>query len=487
MFCTVTKLPITVSVARFCSVAIIWGLFSLLGCSQSPKEAASSVAVSNPAVAILNDSIAKRFNPAEASRKAGQLDTFFHNLHNRYGFNGTVLVAQYGKVIYKGAFGYKNLTLRDTLTTTTPFQLASVSKQFTAVAIMQMKEKGLLNYDDPVYKFIPTFPYDSSITIRLLLTHRSGLPSYQYGLEKYCDKSQPLSNQEVVDKLCLYKPVPYGRPDVRFHYNNTNYVLLSYIVEKLSGKPFSKYAEQNLFKPLGMNNTFVYDGTNTNLLMAAATGYTGGRRSLAIDYLDSVTGDKSLYSTAEDMFKWDRGLYTEQLISQKTLEEAFRPANDDARLVTRNYGFGWRLQKIPNDQWLTFHTGWWHGFKNYFMRNRPDQSSIIMLSNVANSYLSQVKMVQAILYPDKARFFLRGENVDPETGDQMLAGEGMQGGGDVTPELSLSDLYKMLPVAPVVKHKVVHRKGRSHVVVKRGAKAKAPVKRKAPVKKKRRR
>ncbi len=477
------------SVARFCSVVIISGLFCLLGCSQSPKDVASVAAVSNPALAHHNDSIAKRFNPVEATRKAGQLDTFFHNLHSKYGFNGTVLVAQYGQVIYKGAFGYKNLTLRDTLTTTTPFQLASVSKQFTAVSIMQLKEKGLLNYDDPVYKHIPNFPYDSSITIRLLLTHRSGLPSYQYGLEKYCDKSQPLSNREVVEKLCLYKPVPYGNPDVRFHYNNTNYVLLSYIVEKLSGKPFSKYAEENLFRPLGMSNTFVFDGTNTNRLLTAATGYTGSRRSLAIDYLDSVTGDKSLYSTAEDMFKWDRGLYTEQLISQKSLEEAFLPASNDTRLVTKNYGFGWRLQKIPNNQWLTFHTGWWHGFKNYFMRNRPDQSTIILLSNVANSYLSQVKMVQAILYPEKARFFLRGENVDPENGDDTMITEGLQGGGDSTPELSLADLYKMLPAAPVVKKKVVHR---SHVrakgaVKKKAVVRKAPVKKKAAVKKKKKR
>jgi CubicO group peptidase (beta-lactamase class C family) len=468
-----------VSAVRFCILILLSGLFCLVGCSQSPREA--SVSTSN-AVAILNDSIARKFNPAEAARKASLLDTFFHKLHENSGFNGTVLVAQYGKIIYKGAFGYKNLTMKDTLTTATPFQLASVSKQFTAVAIMQLKEKGLLQYDDPVYKFIPDFPYDSSITIRLLLTHRSGLPSYQYGLERYCDKHQPLSNQQVVEKLIQYKPAPYGRPDQRFNYNNTNYVLLSYIVEKLSGKPFSQYAEEHFFRPLGMTHTFVYDGTNTNRLLAAATGYTGGRRSLAIDYLDSVTGDKSLYSTAEDMFKWDRGLYTEQLISQKSLEEAFLPASNDARLVTRNYGFGWRLQKLPNDQWLTFHTGWWHGFKNYFMRNRTDQSTIILLSNVANSYLSQVKMVQAILYPDKARFFLRGDNVDPESGDQLMSGESLQGGGG-TPELSLSDLYKMLPPKPVIKKAVRHTRGKH---VKMAARKKGAVHKKAVARKKRR-
>ncbi|MFT4031177.1 MAG: serine hydrolase domain-containing protein [Siphonobacter sp.] len=474
---------------RSCLIIILCGLFCLLSCSQSPRDAAALIVATNPSAPV-NDSIARQFNPAEASHKAALLDTFFHNLQQKYGFNGTVLVAQYGHVIYKGAFGYRNLSQRDTLTTTTPFQLASVSKQFTAVSIMQLKEKGLLKYDDPVWKYIPDFPYDSSITLRMLLTHRSGLPSYQYGLERFYNKSQPLSNSEVVEKLCQYKPVAYGSPDQRFHYNNTNYVLLAYIVEKVSGKPFSQYAEEHLFRPLGMNNTFVYDGHNENKLTAAAMGYTGGRRSMAIDYLDSVTGDKSLYSTAEDLFKWDRGLYSEQLVSQKSLEEAFRPAHDDANLITKNYGFGWRLQKIPNEQWLTFHTGWWHGFKNYFMRNRADQSTIILLSNVANSYMSQVKMVQAILYPEKARFFLRGENIDPESGE--LPGESLQGGGAHlgTAELSLSDLYKMLPPAPIARKAVRHAKGK-HAVVRKGHKKgsvnKAVVHKKAASKKKKRR
>ncbi len=467
---------------RFLSLTVSASLLCLLACSQTQRPAAPPV---DPTLAR-NDSILKRFNPADAARKAAKIDTFFQIMQKRYGFNGAVLVAQYGKVIYTGAYGYSNLSTKDTLTSQTPFQLASVSKQFTAVAVMQLKEKGLLNYDDPVYRFIPGFPYDSSITIRMLLTHRSGLPNYIYTLEKYADRSRPMSNSEVVEKLLAYKPAPYGYPDRRFQYNNTNYALLANIVERLSGKSFRQYADENLFRPLGMTNSFISDGTDTRVT-TAATGYTGGRRSLRLDYLDGVTGDKGVYATVEDLFKWDRGLYSEKIIKQATLQEAFLPAHGDANLITKNYGFGWRLQKLPDNQWLTFHTGWWHGFKNYFMRNLGDQTTIIVLSNVANSYLSKVGVLQAIMYPARANYFLRRDMAPTEMAETP--------GGTTAPEqgeaeFDLTEFSKMAWAKPLVaQRRVVKHRGRSknsrlHVTKRGGGKHKVVAKQKS---KKRRR
>lgn len=423
------------------ALCALLSLYALVGCSQEKPAAQAPAAPDNQAVYVKFDAVAGK-------RKAALLDTFFRQLGQKAAFNGTVLVAQAGHVIYKGAFGYKDIAAKDTLTTATPFQLASVSKQFTAVAVMQLKEKGLLSYDDPVYKFIPNFPYDSSITIRLLLTHRSGLPSYQYSLEKFVDRRLPMNNQQVVAKLCEIKPAAYYLPNRKFNYNNTNYVLLAAIVERLSGKSFRAYAEENLFKPLGMASTFVYDGSDTAQVRLAAVGYTGGRRSIALDYLDSVTGDKSVYSTVEDLFKWDRGLYTNQIIRQQTLEDAFRPAHDDANLITKNYGFGWRLQKLPNQEWLTFHTGWWHGFKNYFMRSRPDQTTVILLSNVANHYLANVGMVNAILYPERAKFFLRGDMNPEATASADVTGTGGLGEVASPALLTLADFNKLRPTPP---------------------------------------
>jgi CubicO group peptidase (beta-lactamase class C family) len=386
----------------------------VIACSHQPRQLSEEP---TSAVATRNDSIERLFDPKMASRKAVKLDTFFKKLHKFGGFNGAVLVSQHGKIIYKNAFGYSSFFRKDTNTTQTQFQLASVSKQFTAVAIMQLHEKGLINYDDPVYKHIPSFPYDSSITIRSLLTHRSGIPNYVYCLDKIVNKKFPMTNDLVVDLFAQYKPGINYLPNQRFNYNNSNYVLLAYIVEKLSGMNFREYAQKNLFAPAGMSRSFIYDPYNSNQTTTAAVGYTPRRNGfwqVPFDHLDGATGDKGVYSTVEDMFKWDMALNSEKLVKMTTLNEAFQPAHTFKFASTRNYGFGWRLQLMDDGSWMTFHTGWWHGFKNYYMHNNRDNSSIIILQNVANRALGRVKVAQSILYPDKAWYFMSGEGLPEE-------------------------------------------------------------------------
>jgi CubicO group peptidase (beta-lactamase class C family) len=386
----------------------------VIACSHQPRQLSDEP---TSAVSIRNDSISRLFDPKMASRKAVKLDTFFKKLHKFGGFNGAVLVSQHGRIIYKNAFGSSSFFRKDSNTTQTQFQLASVSKQFTAVAIMQLHEKGLINYDDPVHKHIPNFPYDSSITIRSLLTHRSGIPNYVYCLDKIVNKKFPLSNDLVVDLFAQHKPGINYHPNSRFNYNNSNYVLLAYIVEKLSGMKFREYAQKNLFAPAGMSRSFIYDPYNTNQTATAAVGYTPRRNGfwqVPFDHLDGATGDKGVYSTVEDMFKWDMALNTEKLVKMSTLNEAFQPAHTFKFASTRNYGFGWRLQLMDDGSWMTFHTGWWHGFKNYYMHNNRDNSSIIILQNVANRALGRVKVAQSILYPDKAWYFMSGEGLPEE-------------------------------------------------------------------------
>ena len=168
---------ILLKITKYIIVFIFVAGLGVLSCSHQPRQLVNEPTSANT---LHNDSISRLFDPKIATRKAAKLDTFFKKLHKFGGFNGAVLVAQYGKIIYKNAFGYSSFFRKDSNTTQTQFQLASVSKQFTAVAIMQLHEKGLINYDDPVYKHIPSFPYDSSITIRSLLTHVSGIPNYVY-------------------------------------------------------------------------------------------------------------------------------------------------------------------------------------------------------------------------------------------------------------------------------------------------------------------
>jgi CubicO group peptidase (beta-lactamase class C family) len=295
--------------------------------------------------------------------------------------------------------------------------LASVSKQFTAVAIMQLKEKNLLGYDDPIYKHIQGFPYDSSLTIRSLLTHRSGLSDYAYNMDKMYDKKVPLTNQKVVEMMIRLKPHIDYRPNARFSYNNTNYMLLAYIVEKLTGENFRTYVKKNIFEPAGMKETFIYDPLHPEMLKTAATGYVprrGGPVVSDFNHLDGVTGDKGIYSTVEDLHLWDNALNEEKLVKSSTLEEAFTPQHTIPTTLPKNYGFGWRLTQLDNGEWLTYHTGWWHGFKNYYLHNPKDNSSIIILGNMAGHSLAKVNIVQSILYPEKANLFMKGESLPLE-------------------------------------------------------------------------
>ncbi|MFD3409091.1 serine hydrolase domain-containing protein [Aquirufa sp. HETE-83D] len=365
-----------------------------------------------------NDSLASLFDPQIAQQKAIKLDTFFKSLQKNTGFNGTVLVAQYGKVIYKQAFGVANKFTNDQLSTRTTFQLASVSKQFTAVSILQLVEKGKLSLEDRVEQHIPGFPYDSSITVRSLLTHKSGLPDYTFALDKYYDKKAPLTNAKVVQMMNEIKPGIDYRPNREFHYNNTNYMLLAYIVERLSGKDFRSYVKENIFIPAGMTESFVYDPQHPEWLKKAATGYVpkgGGSVVANFDHLDGVTGDKGIYSTVEDMFLWDQALNNEKVVKLSSLEQAFTPQHTKPKVLTTNYGLGWRMKQLENGEWLTYHTGWWHGFKNYYLHNPKDNSAIIILGNNANQSLSRINIVQSILYPEKSKLFIKGETIPPSS------------------------------------------------------------------------
>jgi len=226
------------------------------------------------------------------------------------------------------------------------------------------------------------------------------------------DKKVPLTNQKVVEMMIRLKPHIDYRPNARFNYNNTNYMLLAYIVEKLSGENFRTYVKKNIFEPAGMKETFIYDPLHPEMLKTAATGYVPRRGGPAVsdfNHLDGVTGDKGIYSTVEDLHLWDSALNEEKLVKSSTLEEAFTPQHTIPTTLPKNYGFGWRLTQLDNGEWLTYHTGWWHGFKNYYLHNPKDNSSIIILGNMAGHSLGRVNVVQSILYPEKANLFMKGE------------------------------------------------------------------------------
>lgn len=379
----------------------------LLGCSGETAPP--------PADTVLADSTEKVCARINCREKTFRLDTFFRQLHKLQGMNGTVLVAQEGVVIYRNAFGIGDKRSKDSLSTHTSFQLASVSKQFTAAAIMLLHQQGKLNYSDSIRKFFPAFPY-SGITVRQLLTHRSGLANYIYFMDEYYrgidSFPKTVNNADVIHFMTEHRPAVYHQPDTRFDYSNTGYALLAAITEKISGMPFWKFMRINFFRPLNMNDSWI---TGDTIGKKPARAYYGAWKEWEGNFLDGVTGDKGAYSSVEDLFKWDQALYSGKILTAKTLEEAYTPASPEKH--GSGYGYGWRTREWPDGK-AVFHNGWWHGYTSAFYRGLSDKVTIIILCNKFNRRIYQVQPILEILGGNAAGWITEEETDTAKSGTE---------------------------------------------------------------------
>ena len=357
-------------------------IFMMVGCSGCNDETES---IEN--VPEVNLSLVRDADSVIIAEKAEELDKKFQRLVRLTGFNGNVLYTEKGKVILKKAYGFQNVRRkRDSLSTSDVFQLASVSKMFTAMAIMILKDDGKLNYDDSIKMYIPDFPYDG-VTIRMLLLHRSGLPRYMsIAQDHWTNRKIPLDNDEVIDLFVEYKPNAYFKPNTGFHYCNTNYALLVNIVEEVSGKQFEDFMKNRIFEPLGMDSTFIYnmrkDTSVTLYVEEGVPGYyhRGWRwREMTNEYLNGVMGDKGVYTSVDDLYKYDQALDHFTLLPDSVLQESFMPGSPTYWRRKNNYGFGWRLKDGMDS--TVYHFGWWKGFRTFYIRDMKYHKTLIVLSN----------------------------------------------------------------------------------------------------------
>ncbi len=333
----------------------------------------------------------------EEKLKKYRLDTLFKSRAINREFNGSVLVAQNGKILYKACFGYSVYEDKTPIKFSTQFQIASTSKPFTATAIMLLKEKGLLNYTDDVKKYFPDFPY-SGISIKLLLNHRSGLGNYIYFMENdFPDEGKFISNEMVLNYILKKKPTLYSKPDKKFEYNNTNYVLLALIVEKISGKPFPKFMKEEIFDKCGMKNTWVKTSSDTIFKSNQTIGYFKKEwERYKLNFADGVYGDKNIFSTAVDLYRFENAINDYMLLKKETLAEAYKGYSTE-KPGSRNYGFGWRVYQINGDTKFAYHNGWWHGYNSTFFRRLSDHAVIIILANKYNRSAYQIYDVLQVL------------------------------------------------------------------------------------------
>lgn len=357
-------------------------LISVFACNESPADKK-----------IADDSLQfypptpKKIDKAEFREYYRRLNSFFESKLLNKGFNGGILIAKNGNIIYEKYTGKSDLRKPDPITDTTAIHIASTSKTFTAMAILRLVQEKKMSLDDPLEKFFPGFPYPG-ITVKNLMEQRSGLPSYlnfmencKWGIAKNGKwNRQFATNNDVLQVMYQKIPDPIAKPDSRFNYCNTNFLLLALIIEKVSSQSYPEFIQQTFFDPLRMTHSYVFTLKDT---LISTPSFTGGNRLWNYDFLDATYGDKNIYTTPEDLLKWDQALYTDQIVNTSLLDSAFTPYSFE-RSSIHNYGLGWRLLVLPNGKKVIYHFGKWHGCNAAFARLTDEKATIIILGNKYN-------------------------------------------------------------------------------------------------------
>ncbi|WP_296148388.1 serine hydrolase [uncultured Flavobacterium sp.] len=348
---------------------------------------------------------------AVAQTKTEKFDSLFDNLAKEGSFNGNVLIAEKGKVIYQKSIGYADIKTQEKLTSNSVFELASVTKQFTAMAVVLLQKQGKLSYDEPISKYLPELVRYKDITIKNLLNHTGGLPDYMDLMSKEENHGDFATNQTIIDLFAKLQPPVLFKPDEKFEYSNTGYALLGSIIERASKMSYGEYLHQNIFKPLKMKNTRVYRRWyKPEKIDNIAKGhiYSDSLQKMIFPddmgkdyytvYLDGIVGDGMVNSTTSDLLLWDRALYTDKLVNQKDKDLIFSSYTTKDNEAS-NYGFGWQISSSEVYGKSVAHSGGWSGYVTYIARYLDHDYTIILLQN-AMSKTTRIpnKQVKNILF-----------------------------------------------------------------------------------------
>jgi CubicO group peptidase (beta-lactamase class C family) len=315
----------------------------------------------------------------------------------------SLMVIEDGKICLAASYGLANLASGTDCATETNYRLASVTKQFTAMSILILAERGKLSLDDRLPKFFPGYPaHGKDITLRHLLTHTSGLLAYE-------DLIPPSATVQVKDKdvleLLRQQDKTMFPPGTAFHYSNTGYAFLALVVAEVSGVPFAKFLRENIFQPLGMNNTVAFEA-GISTVPHRALGYvaeiSGDKTRRAFVLADqsmtsAVLGDGGIYSSTADLFKWDQALYTEQLVRREILQQAFTASSRTSDAANSGYGFGWYVGSHRGVS-CVWHYGGTCGFSTHIERYPQKKLSLIVLANRRSAPLAEISRAIIDLY-----------------------------------------------------------------------------------------
>jgi CubicO group peptidase (beta-lactamase class C family) len=314
------------------------------------------------------------------SKLADQIHAVTSNHHNKGLFDGTILVADLSGVIYQNAFGLADREKNIPLTPESQFYLASVSKQFTAAAILLLVQQGKIILDERITQYIPELPeFYKDITFRHLLNHTSGIPDYYEFMEPF----DGFTNEDVLEVLINLDSLEF-KPATKYTYSNSGYVLLSILVKRISGSSFANFLKNNAFDRIGLKHTIIFD-PYAHKPEKRAIGY--GKDGTLTDYRFRTTGGGGIFSTVTDLYLWHKGLSTNLILKDDFMDLAYQPAvlNNDSIVF---YGFGWFID--PEDNQHVYHDGDLEGFRTLFDRRLDNGKVIILLSNNSSAALDKI-------------------------------------------------------------------------------------------------
>ena len=314
------------------------------------------------------------------------IDSYYENVWEKGDLWGGFLVAKGDEILYEGYRGFTQENKQGPVNDTVALHVASISKSITAMAVMKLIEAGKLEMDVPLTKYFPGFPYPE-VTVFTLLSQRSGLPKYEYFIEKIEPEPAELSkkyisNHDILNLLIRYKPELARATNTGFMYCNTNYALLALLVEHATKIPFPEAMQQIVFRPLKMKHTYVLQ--EKDMESAAKSFYQRGPRVYPYDRLDLIYGDKNVYTTPRDLLNFSKAMFAENFLREDLKKMIFEPYSNE-RPGVNNYGLGFRMKIFNENEKLTYHNGWWHGTNSVFGHLLKSKVTIIAIGNKYSS------------------------------------------------------------------------------------------------------
>ena len=369
-----------------------------------------------------NVNLDKVFSKEDGELKNGdssvaKIDQYYKNVWENGDLWGGFLVAKGKTIIYEKYRGFGKENNQMPIENNTPLHVASVSKTLTAMATLKLVEVGKLDLNDDLIKFFPKFPYPG-VTVRSLLSQRSGLPKYEHFVDHIDINAKKLTkefltNEDILNLLIKYKPPVSRAPENGFEYCNTNFAMLALIIEKVTKTPFPKAMDEMIFQPLEMKNTFIFQKKDLN--SSARSFYQRGPKVYPYDRLDLIYGDKNVYTTPRDLLNFSVALYSKDFLRKDLQDMIFTPYSNEKPGIN-NYGIGFRMKIFDDHTKLTYHNGWWHGTNSVFAHLLDSKVTIIAIGNKFSSRVYTALSLSALFenFPYEEEKFHKAMNVGDE-------------------------------------------------------------------------